>query len=98
MQHWEPVDAECPFKDSHILHEENGEQVAGTSTAGSSVPRLVRTKSGMSKILGIREGEWFKQWESTIATAVRSRMQDNLPLTVPYDIPTTRARINLDGY
>ncbi|KAF8329687.1 uncharacterized protein EI90DRAFT_2973348 [Cantharellus anzutake] len=47
----------------------------------------------VTKTLGAKEGEWFKDWEATILNAVRCRTQSSTPLERRRD-----ARQMLDGY
>jgi len=50
-------------------------------------------------VIGEREGEWFKRWESTIRDAVLSRRQDKTPLVNPTDVPYANpSAALLDGY
>ena len=67
--------------------------------AGGSalVPRLIETQAGMSRLIGLREGEWFKTWEGTIRRAVQNRYQSTSPLYQP-DVVVTDAALRLDGY
>ena len=47
--------------------------------AGS--PSVVQTSGGAAQLVGMKEGEWFGQWEGTIKRAVASRLQSKTPLT-----------------
>lgn len=58
--------------------------------------RFMQTPSGPKKLVGLREGEWFRAWEGTIRHAVIGRYQSNDPL-----LPHSRSRPEvelLDGY
>lgn len=49
--------------------------------------------------VGLREGQWLRQWERSIKHAVASRMRDCRPMTQPqlYELPNNVA-LSLDGY
>ena len=47
---------------------------------GTCLGRLRRTSRGMSKLVGVREAEWFKEWEGTIRRAVIARQQSEKPM------------------
>ncbi|PPR05689.1 hypothetical protein CVT26_008930 [Gymnopilus dilepis] len=57
---------------------------------------FTQTPSGPKKLIGVKEGEWFKSWESTITRAVAGRYQSNQPL-VRSMYSNSHAR-SLDGY
>ncbi|KAG0708832.1 hypothetical protein DFH29DRAFT_842510 [Suillus ampliporus] len=80
------VHAESPFRDAF--------ETVDATAQGSS---LVDPPGRRTKVVGLREGEWFKQWEGTIRRAVLNRLQDRQPLTMPDDQPTPVALL-LDGY
>ncbi|KAG9314336.1 hypothetical protein JVU11DRAFT_5128 [Chiua virens] len=65
----------------------NAGQASGSS--GSSDPSM--------KVIGLREGVWFRQWEGTIRRAVRDRLQRSDPLLASDD-PVTSTTTMLDGY
>lgn len=69
-------------------------------SGGSSVARdrLVKTGAGVKVLKGLREGEWYQQWESTIRGAVLSRKQDKTPMTQPNVGGWNQAAVLLDGY
>jgi hypothetical protein len=46
----------------------------------SSSTRYIQTASGMKKLVGVREGEWFRVWEGLVTRAVLGRYQSNQPL------------------
>lgn len=56
--------------------------------------RYMQTTSGMKKLVGIKEGEWFGQWEGLIIRAVMGRYRSNEPLTSA----TLMSPRELDGY
>ncbi|KAG1862256.1 hypothetical protein F4604DRAFT_1786784 [Suillus subluteus] len=80
------VHAESPFRDVF--------EAVDATAQGSSLPDPPGRRT---KVVGMREGEWFRQWEGTIRRAVQNRLQDKQPLTVPDDHPTHQALV-LDGY
>jgi len=59
----------------------------------------VRPAGGSMKVIGLKEGQWLRQWEGSIKHAVASRLQTSLPLTEPrtHDPPNGNALL-LDGY
>lgn len=66
------------------------------SRTRSSSSRVMQTASGPKKLLGLREGEWFKRWEHTITRAVLVRYQSHEPLHEPGT--ATESVLQLDGY
>ncbi|KAG6336679.1 hypothetical protein ID866_2426 [Astraeus odoratus] len=61
--------------------------------SGSSLATKVST------IEGIREGEWFREWEGTIRRAVYNRLQEAEPLVRPdHRPPSIPQAALLDGY
>ncbi|KAG1757604.1 hypothetical protein EDB19DRAFT_1658117 [Suillus lakei] len=80
------VHAESPFRDVF--------DTVDATTQGSS---LADPPGRRTKVVGTREGEWFRQWEGTIRRAVQNRLQDKQPLTMPDDQPVHQALV-LDGY
>jgi hypothetical protein len=79
MKHWGPVDSESPIKDDA--------QISSDLPADLSTPRLIRTEHGITKLIGLREEEWFARWEGTIKNAVISQMQSSLPMVAPGNVP-----------
>lgn len=50
------------------------------------------------RVVGMKEGQWLRQWEGTIRHAVGTHLQNAVPLTLP-DAPNETARaMLLDGY
>lgn len=78
--------AESPFRDVF--------ETVDATAQGSS---LAEPPGRRTKVVGMREGEWFRQWEGTIRRAVQNRLQDKQPLTMPDDHPAHQALV-LDGY
>ncbi|KIY52692.1 hypothetical protein FISHEDRAFT_34557 [Fistulina hepatica ATCC 64428] len=61
--------------------------------------RVIQTSVGPKKLIGLREGEWFKAWESTIVSCVLNRYQSSEPLRGPmFDGTSSNAARLLDGY
>lgn len=55
-----------------------------SSPSPSSHPlaqRIIQTPSGPYKLIGQREGEWFRYWEPVILRSVLTRYQSSIPLT-----------------
>lgn len=74
-----------------------------TPSAGSWSPRTrsqsnlyMQTPSGPMKLLGQKEGEWFRQWEGAITRAVLTGYQSPIPL--PSNTSSPPAVQLLDGY
>ncbi|KAL1681616.1 hypothetical protein EV122DRAFT_260562 [Schizophyllum commune] len=70
-----------------------------SSAAGPSA--AIQTPMGPRKVVGIREGEWFRLWQSTIAQCVTRRyICASRPMTSPLqERPTAPlAATQLDGY
>ncbi|KAF9229254.1 hypothetical protein BS17DRAFT_771235 [Gyrodon lividus] len=81
--------AESPFRDARGPYSTYG-QPSGSS--GSTSTSHVQTR-----VVGLREGVWFKQWEGTIRRAVLNRLRGVDPLTICDDRPAPPALL-LDGY
>ena len=105
LKQWVPLD---PGEEIPSGAEATSEELPTYSpmTTGSSSPpaprygnnssRFIQTPSGPRKLVGIREGQWFRAWESTIRHAVIGRYQSNDPL-LPH--PQSRPEVELlDGY
>jgi len=65
------------------------DQQAGNSPMGGSTTRTI----------GLKEGQWLRQWERSIKHAVASRRQSFIPLIEPqiHDLPNNIVQ-SLDGY
>lgn len=59
--------------------------------------RIMQTPMGIARLVGLREGEWFQEWEGTIRRAVTNRLKSSVPLKEPDGRPT-QAALLLDGY
>jgi len=70
----------------------------GKNSSGRCLGRLRRTSRGISELVGVREGEWFKEWEGTIRRAVIARQQSEEPMYQPDDTQRETAGAILDGF
>ncbi|PCH33679.1 hypothetical protein WOLCODRAFT_135258 [Wolfiporia cocos MD-104 SS10] len=52
---------------------------------------------GTSKLIGMREGTWYEEWESTIKRAVTGRLQSTVPLKQPDERPSLADQL-LEGF
>jgi hypothetical protein len=84
LKRWVPVEAEVDEQD--LLR-----------TEPHSTPRVSQTSAGMNKLVGMREGDWFRKWEATITGAVRNRYQSSTPIFTPANAVVQEALL-LDGY
>ena len=81
LKQWVPVDPEeeinsDPFK----LPPYKPTTVTNQRTQGSTRYNM-QTLTGPKKLLGVTEGEWFRNWEGVIFRAVIGRYQSRIPLT-----------------
>jgi hypothetical protein len=60
--------------------------------------RLRRTPKGISELVGLREGEWFKQWEGTLTRSVLLRLERKDPIVLPGEVIAENAGAMLDGF
>ncbi|KAH9486957.1 hypothetical protein JR316_0001023 [Psilocybe cubensis] len=67
-----------------------------SSSSSSSSRRFMQTPTGPKKLVGIKEGEWYKSWEGAITRAVIGRYQSDIPL--PRNAWSTIQARSLDGY
>ncbi|EIN13775.1 hypothetical protein PUNSTDRAFT_57552 [Punctularia strigosozonata HHB-11173 SS5] len=74
------------------------EEDVGRFGQDAKTSALVREEGGTRKLVGVREGEWFRNWESTIRTSVGTRLIDTIPMTMPIDARANPAAAALDGY
>ena len=63
-----------------------------------TISKLRQTPKGVSELVGLREGEWFKQWEGTITRSVLLRVDRSDPLALPGEMIAESAGAMLDGY
>ncbi|KAH8835709.1 hypothetical protein DL96DRAFT_1575314 [Flagelloscypha sp. PMI_526] len=82
MKRWVPVPSNTP-EFQQITLDKN---LAGAAVGSyDSTRRYVRTPEGFNKLVGVREGDWYKRWEETIRSAVRERHCSQEPLVAPAD-------------
>ncbi|KAF8807378.1 hypothetical protein BYT27DRAFT_7164905 [Phlegmacium glaucopus] len=67
-----------------------------TSQSVQRSSRYMQTPTGPKKLLGIKEGEWFRNWEDVIIRAVIGRYQSPVPLA-SRGVSSLPVR-SLDGY
>ncbi|KAI0936401.1 hypothetical protein AcW1_000653 [Taiwanofungus camphoratus] len=82
LKSWQLVDSSSDLPPSFPDHDDG---------------RTMQTSAGLAKLVGLREGEWFQQWEGTIRRAVSSRLKSSTPLRDPDERPS-QAAMMLDGY
>lgn len=87
--------------------EEDSNLIAASGSGNPGLPplrdpRIVQTERGPYKLTGYREGEWFREWESTIKRCAAMRLQQEEPLKRAGDGPEVPEaydnRAFLDGY
>lgn len=78
-----PADEQQPAADSKVAFSDQPES----------------SRSGSKKVVGLKEGQWLRQWEGSIKRAVATHLQTAVPLTEPqtHDQPNGMALL-LDGY
>lgn len=106
MKLWVP--AESPQEIEAAATSATGDRLPAysdslTLSTGSWSPRTrsqsnlyMQTPSGPMKLLGQKEGEWFRQWERAITRAVLTGYQSPIPL--PSNARSPAAVQLLDGY
>ncbi|KZT30564.1 hypothetical protein NEOLEDRAFT_1144182 [Neolentinus lepideus HHB14362 ss-1] len=75
-----------------------GELQLSTNKAGMTPDFVRQTDGGILKLVGAREGEWFREWEGTIRSAVTSRLQSKEPMVLPDHLVPNSPAMLLDGY
>ena len=66
-----------------------------------SVPnmaKLRRTPKGISQLVGLREGEWFRMWEATLTRSVLLRLNRRDPIVLTGEVVAQNAGATLDGF
>lgn len=98
LKQWVPLDS--GEVDSDTLPPYNPFSTSSaltTTTPTQTVQRHMLTPTGPKKLLGLKEGEWFRNWEGVIIRAVIGRYQSPIPLS--RDVSGLPARsLDLDGY
>ncbi|KAF8641145.1 hypothetical protein AX17_000787 [Amanita inopinata Kibby_2008] len=57
------------------------------------------TRTGKTKLIGMKEGEWFRKWEAAIRRCVASRYQSSIPILFSDEEEERRSLVGyLDGY
>jgi len=77
--------------------EEYESRLASCSSQAKPRRILKATPGGISELVGLREGQWFAEWEQTIGSLVRQRYVSTNPLTKPLG-NSLNTGIGLDGY
>jgi hypothetical protein len=86
LKRWVPLDVDEEDSDAAPPYDAKSAASAGPSN-------LIQTSAGPKKLLGLREGDWFRLWEHVISRAVIGRYQSREPLL------ENRVQIPmLDGY
>ncbi|KAG8895194.1 hypothetical protein FRB99_000711 [Tulasnella sp. 403] len=93
LTRWERLEDSVPGESVDQYNERH----PSSSTTAPDKRLLKATPKGVSKLVGTREGEWFAQWEDTIASCVRQRHVSPVPINQPMGTFAT-AGIGLDGY
>ena len=74
--------------------------LATSQTAEISSTRYIQTPTGPKELLGVKEGEWLRNWEDVIIRAVREGYRSPIPLNNGFNGFTDSAvkASDLDGY
>ncbi|KAF9040595.1 hypothetical protein BJ165DRAFT_1530464 [Panaeolus papilionaceus] len=101
LKKWVPLDPgeQVDTSDELPAYEPLRSPDSGFSTSGRGSPRsshYMLTPTGTKKLIGQREGEWFRAWEGNIRNAVLTRYQSQEPLTGSHFVPFPVR--SLDGY
>ena len=99
---WAPASAIGPGMDrSGILGSSprltpTNSALSRASAASRRSARYMETPSGPKKLIGLKEGEWFRSWEGVITRCVAGRYRSSIPLPSrgSSNLPAKR----LDGY
>ena len=95
-----PMKQYLPLDGSENLDDDqNGESSSSRSKDGSA--KIVQTAQGPMKLVGTREGEWFKEWEDRISEMVSRGYISHVPLKGFDKAAVRRAPTEatlLDGY
>ena len=93
----DPLPVYNPFPTSSALIP--SALIPTTSQRAHGSTRYMQTLTGPKKLLGIKEGEWFRNWEGVIIRAVIGRYQSPIPLSDNREVPGLPVRsFDLDGY
>lgn len=81
LKRWVPLDdVEEDSDAAPPTYDAKSAPSAGSSTMRASSSKLIQTSTGPKKLLGLREGDWFRSWEHVISRAVVGRYQSTEPL------------------
>lgn len=81
LKRWVPLDdVEEDSDAAPPTYDAKSAPSAGPSTMRASSSKLIQTSTGPKKLLGLREGDWFRSWEHVISRAVVGRYQSTEPL------------------
>ena len=99
LKQYGPAPSTSPPPKPPLQHPDtsNGQGSSHSSAAATLAPRLIETPDGVHQLIGLREGEWFKQWEATIWRAVQNRYISTTPIYNPH-VVVSPAALRLDGY
>ena len=100
LKQWVPIDpGEEIISDPLPPYNPFSASVAMTRTTSQSATRYMQTPTGPKKLLGVKEGEWFRNWEGVIIRAVLGRYQSSIPLSNSREVSGLPVRsFDLDGY
>lgn len=74
MKCWVPVEAEDLTEEEYSQYRRSGAGQTATSK------RLRQTPNGITRLVGLTEGEWFRKWEQAIIRGVRGHYQSSTPI------------------
>jgi hypothetical protein len=74
LKRWVPVEPE------ELTEEEYSQHGGPGGGQNPSSQRLRQTPNGITRLVGLREGEWFRKWEGTIIRAVVGHYQSSTPI------------------
>lgn len=94
---WEVCGGAYALKHVEPLPLREGDPLPLPELRSGVEPRIIDTPNGVVMIYGLREGEWFRQWETVIKQSAISRLQRLEPMTTVAD-GSSVAACGLDGY
>jgi hypothetical protein len=100
LKQWVPIDSEEEITSDPLPpYNPFSTSAALTRTTTQSATRYMQTPTGPKKLLGLKEGEWFRNWEGVIIRAVIGSYQSPIPLSNSRQISGLPVRsFDLDGY
>ncbi|KAF5384853.1 hypothetical protein D9615_001503 [Tricholomella constricta] len=75
LKRWEPIP-----EGNEDPGESSRDALPPGYTAQGSSSRIMHTRNGMKKLVGLREGDWFRKWERVITRSVIERYQSPTPI------------------